>query len=432
MNEGAPKETGKAKAPKQKEPAGLTRMRRWATGLLLAMTVLFVVSHIWRPEGDMARVAWGYVRAFAEASMVGGLADWFAVSAIFRRPLGLPIPHTAVIPRNKDRIGEAVGRFIADNFLKPDLVAARVKDVDLSAGIGKWLADPKQSATIAGELVSGIPMLLDTLDDDTVSGFLRSQAAEAAQGTQVAPAFGSVLEALAEQGRHQALLDAALKQGFKVLQEYQGLIRVRVRERSGWLARLAGVDTKASEAIIRALEDVVYDIAGDKHHPVRQRLTEIVEKFARDLRNDPVMQARIGGWIRDAAAHPTVAGVVEAGWTEFKTALRRDCEDPNGRLRDWLSGAMTNMGEGLLRDEEVREALNKRIRALLVDLADRHGQDVAKLVSETIRAWDTQTIVEKLETNVGQDLQFIRLNGTIIGGLVGLALHAGSELMRAI
>jgi uncharacterized membrane-anchored protein YjiN (DUF445 family) len=432
MNKAAPQALAPKRAAKTPEPAGLTRMRRWATGLLLAMTVLFVVSHVWRPEGETARWLWGYVRAFAEASMVGGLADWFAVSAIFRRPLGLPIPHTAVIPRNKDRIGEAVGRFIADNFLQPELVAERVKTIDLSEGIGKWLADPVQSEPVAGELVSGIPMLIDALDDDTVAGFLRSQAAEAAQGTQVAPAFGSVLEALAEQGRHQALLDTALKQGFRLLQEYQGLIRVKVRERSGWLARLAGVDSKASEAIIRSLEDLVYDIARDPHHPIRESINEIVAKFAHDLRNDPVMQARIGGWIKDAAAHPTVAGVVEAGWGEFKSALRRDCEDPNGRLREWLAGAMTNMGAGLLRDVEVREALNVRIRALLVDLADRHGNDVAKLVAETIRAWDTRTIVEKLEANVGKDLQFIRINGTVIGGLVGLALHAGAELMRAI
>ena len=176
--------------------------------------------------------------------MVGGLADWFAVSAIFRRPLGLPIPHTAVIPRNQPRIADAVGRFIADNFLKPELVAERVKDTDLSEGLGKWLADPAQSGAVASELVTAIPTLLDTLDDDTVATFLRSQAADAAQGTQVAPAFGSVLEALAEQGRHQALLDTGLKEGFRLVQEYQGLIRVKVRERSGW-SRVRQASTSA-------------------------------------------------------------------------------------------------------------------------------------------------------------------------------------------
>lgn len=418
-----------SKPEKIPEPAGLIRMRRWATGLLLAMSILFVFSHIWTPPGEVWGDVWGYVRAFAEASMVGGLADWFAVSAIFRRPLGLPIPHTAVIPRNQPRIADAVGRFIADNFLKPELVAERVKDVDLSEGLGKWLADPAQSGAVASELVTAIPTLLDTLDDDTVSTFLRSQAAEAAQGTQVAPAFGSVLEALAEQGRHQALLDTGLKEGFRLLQEYQGMIRVKVRERSGWLARLAGVDQRASESIVRALEDLIYDAANDPHHPIRERINDIVTKFARDLKEDPVLQARIGGWLREAAAHPTVAGVVEAGWSEFKTALRRDCEDPNGRLREWLADAMVNLGAGLLREPDVRNALNARIRALLVDLAARHGEDVAKLVSETIRDWDTQTIVSKLETNVGQDLQFIRLNGTVIGGIVGLLLHAGALLM---
>jgi uncharacterized membrane-anchored protein YjiN (DUF445 family) len=240
------------------------------------MSILFVFTHIWTPPGELWGDVWGYVRAFAEASMVGGLADWFAVSAIFRRPLGLPIPHTAVIPRNQPRIADAVGRFIADNFLKPDLVAERVKDTDLSEGLGKWLADPGQSGAVASELVIAIPTLLDTLDDDTVANFLRSQAADAAQGTQVAPAFGSVLEALAEQGRHQALLDTGLKEGFRLLQEYQGLIRVKVRERSGWLARLAGVDQRASESIVRALEDLIYDVANDSHHPIRERINDIV------------------------------------------------------------------------------------------------------------------------------------------------------------
>ena len=260
-------------------------------------------------------------------------------------------------------------------------------------------------------------------------GLPAQEAEEAAEGARVAPAFGSVLEALAEQGRHQALLDTGLREGFRLLQEYQGVIRVKVRERSGWLMRFAGVDQKAADAMIYALEDLIEEAANDPDHPLRERITELIGKFARDLQNDPELQERLGGWLREAAAHPSVAGAVGAGWTEFKTALRRDCASPDGRLRGWLEDALTNLGAGLLREPAVREALNVRIRALLVELAGRHGEDVAKLVSDTIRGWDARTIVSKLETNVGQDLQFIRLNGTIIGGLVGLALHAGSELM---
>jgi uncharacterized membrane-anchored protein YjiN (DUF445 family) len=424
-----PKEAPPALGAPEAKPVSLIRMRRFANGLLVLMTVLFVVTHLWAP-GDAWLAAWGYLRAFAEAAMVGGLADWFAVTAIFRRPLGLPIPHTGVIPRNQARIADAVGRFIADNFLKANLVAERVKDKDLSEGLGKWLADPAQSGALASELVSAVPALLDALDDDTVSAFLRQQAAEAAEGARVAPAFGSVLEALAEQGRHQAILDTLLKQGYRLLEENQYMIRARVAERAGWLARFISADRKMADAIINAIADLLHDVAVDPRHPLREQLSDVVVKFADDLQRDPILQSRIAGWLKEAASHPTVVGAVEAGWAEFKTALRRDCSRSDGRLRSWLEGALVNLGAGLIRDPKVRNALNERIRALLVDLADRHGEDVAKLVSETIRGWDVKTIVGKLETNVGRDLQFIRVNGTVIGGLVGLVLHAGAELMR--
>lgn len=409
----------------------LVRMRRLANGLLMAIMGLFVFSHLWEPPGQDWDMHWRFVRAFSEAAMVGGLADWFAVTAIFRRPLGLPIPHTAVIPNNQDRIADAVGRFIADNFLKPSLVAERVKDKDLSAALGKWLSEPAQSTALAGGLVSAVPGLLDALDDETVAAFLRDQAAVAAEGASVAPAFGSVLEALAEQGRHQAILDALLKQGYRLLEDNQELIRDRIRNRSGWLMRFVSADRKVADTVINAVNDLLYEVAVHREHPLRQQLNAMVGEFADSLRKDPELQARVGSWMRDAARHPTVANAMEAGWMEFKAALRRDCQSPNGRLRSWIQNALANLGEGLVREPKVRAALNARLRSLLVELAARHGEDVAKLVSETIRKWDSQTIVDKLEMNVGRDLQYIRLNGTIIGGLVGLILHAAAEIVRA-
>ncbi len=415
--------------PPEPDPPSFIAMRRTANGLLLLMTAVFVVTHVWAPGQAAWLAAWGYLRAFAEAAMVGGLADWFAVTAIFRRPLGLPIPHTAVIPRNQPRIADAVGRFIADNFLKAGLVRERVKDQDLAMGLGKWLADPAQSGGVASGVAAALPGVLDTLDDETVAAFLRKQASDAASGASVAPAFGSVLDALAQQGRHQAILDALLKEGFRLLREHAPMIRARVRERTGWLWRMVKVDREASTALIVGLEDLLQEVAYDPHHPLRQRITDMVMKFAADLRDDPVLQGRIERWMKEAAAHPSVADAVSAGWAEFKAALRRDCMNPDGRLKAWLGGALRNIGEGLVREPGVREALNGRVRALLVELADRHGEDVAKLVSDTIRGWDARTVVEKLEANVGRDLQYIRLNGTVIGGIVGLLLHAGSELL---
>lgn len=410
-------------------PPALRRMKRAANGLLLLMTALFLVTHIWSPGPGWAGIAWGYLRAFAEAAMVGGLADWFAVTAIFRRPLGLPIPHTAVIPRSQDRIADSVGRFIADNFLHAELVAERVKGKDLSEGVARWLSDPAQAKSLASGVASAIPGLLDTLDDDTVSAFLKEQASSAASAANLAPAAGSIIEALLEQGRHQAILDAVLREGFRLMEQNEHIIREKVRGRSGWLLRMASIDRRAADALINGIEELLHEVAINPNHPFRTRVTEIVEQFALDLRDDPILQKRIETWVRDALTHPSVTSAVGAGWSSVKATLRKDAMSETGKIREYLGYALVNVGEGLLQQASVREALNVRMRTLLVDLAQRHGEDVARLVSETIRGWDANTIVEKLETSVGRDLQFIRLNGTVIGGLVGLALHGGSALL---
>lgn len=407
------------------EPAGLVRMRRLANGLLVGMTLLYIVAHAVGGQHP----AWGYVRAFAEAAMVGALADWFAVTAIFRRPLGLPIPHTAVIPKNQGRIADALGSFIAENFLAPDLVEQRVRRQDMALGLGRWLAGPDQSARLADGIVSAIPAVLDTLDDATVAEFLRRQTSTTFITAQFAPAAGNLIEALAAQGRHQALLDAALDEGWKWLSENHETIRARVRDRTGWVWRLLTVDSQASDAMIGALEDLISEAARDPDHQLRVRVNEMVARFARDLKDDPVLHAKVETWLRDVLAHPAVSDALDAAWAQIKASLRADCESPASHLRAWVSGGLQRVGEGLIEDGTVRDALNERLRALVVDLAARHGPDVSKLVSDTIRSWDSATVVRKLEQNVGRDLQYIRLNGTIIGGLVGLLLHAGADLM---
>jgi uncharacterized membrane-anchored protein YjiN (DUF445 family) len=397
-------------------------MRRAASGLLLAMTVLYVGVHVF----GGAHPGWGYVQAFAEAAMVGGLADWFAVTAIFRRPFGLPIPHTAVIPKSQGRIADALGAFIAENFLAPALVAERVAKQDMAMALGRWLSDRDQLRRVADGLVGAIPAILDTLDDETVAEFLRKQASSPLASQQIAPAIGNMLEALAAQGKHQVLLDAALAEGWIWLEENQDAIRVRVRDRTGWLWRMLSVDAQASGAMIGAMEDLIAETARDPGHPLRKRVTEIISRFAGDLKNDPVMHARIATMTSEVLSHPAVSEALDAAWAHVKEALRKDLAKEDSQIRAWAVEGLSRLGEGLTEDATVRDALNDRLRALVVELAARHGQDVSRLVSETIRAWDADTIVQKLEQNVGRDLQFIRVNGTVIGGLVGLVLHAGA------
>jgi len=414
--------------PRAPDPPSLVRMRRAATGLLIVMTALYLFAHIF--GGDHR--GWGYVRAFAEAAMVGGLADWFAVTAIFRRPLGLPIPHTAVIPRSQGRIADALGDFIAENFLAPALVSERVAKQDMAMALGRWLSDPAQVVRIADGLVGAVPAILDTLDDETVAEFLKKQAASPLASQQIAPAIGNMLEALAAQGKHQALLDAALSEGWKWLEQNQDTIRSRVRDRTNWLWRMLTVDAQASDAMIGAMEDLIAETASDPDHPLRKRVTELIAKFADDLKNDPVMHARVSALTSEALAHPAVSEALDAAWAHVKASLREDLTKEDSQIRAWAVEGLRRLGEGLTEDATVRDALNERLRTLVVDLADRHGKNVSRLVSDTIRAWDADTVVQKLEQNVGRDLQFIRLNGTIIGGLVGLVLHAGGEIFPVL
>jgi len=394
-------------------------MRRIASLMLVAMSIVFVFASL--NLGVHPSV--GYVRAFAEAAMVGGLADWFAVTAIFRRPLGLPIPHTAVIPRSKERIARALGDFIADNFLAQSNVAARLENQDLATAAARLLVDQRQAERIADGIVSAIPPLLETFDDASMSEFMRRQAAAFAEDDRIAPALGGLLSLLTEQGRHHSLMDAALHEGWLALGENEAALRGAVRARTAPLWRLFSIDARVSDSIIKAIDKTLHEIAADRDHPGRQRVTEFLHRLAADLQESPQMREKIESAAKEMLAHPVVSAYLRDVWGAAKSALRRQALDPTSNLRAVLISVITRIGEELLKDEAARTALNERLRSAIAALAGRYGRDASSLVTDTIRSWDSETITEKLEQNVGRDLQYVRINGTIIGGLVGLAIH---------
>lgn len=396
------------------------RMRIAATASLVAMGFVFAATHVWGHDEGV----WGYVRAFAEAGLVGGLADWFAVTAIFRRPLGLPIPHTAVIPNNKQRIADAVGRFIADNFLDPKLVEERLKDTDPGEQIGRLLADRSQASQIANGLVSALPDMLAFLDDEAVARFWRERLAEQASGTRLAPAFGAVLEALTAEGKHQELLNAGLQEAFKALEENEDRVRTAVRNQTPRLLRYARMDKALADRVIAGIEQLLHEMAVEPDHPMRARITQIVDDFAKGLRDDPEMQGRIERIVTETLTHPAFADFARSGWRQAKAAVLIDARrKERSKLAGHVGDGLVELGKAILNDKEARAAFNARLTPVLVHLAERHGPDVARIVSDTIASWDADTIVDKLEANVGRDLQYIRLNGTLIGGLVGVTLH---------
>jgi uncharacterized membrane-anchored protein YjiN (DUF445 family) len=401
-------------------------MRLVATLLLAVMVLLFAATLAW-PHAHPA-IPW--LRAFAEAAMVGGLADWFAVTALFRRPLGLPIPHTAIIPEQKDRLGETLATFLKDNFLKPQVVARRLDDTDLAGAIARWLAAPPPVAPAPNRRKGLAPLvarLVEGLDDPAIARMVEDLARGRLEAMQLSPLVADALDTMVAKGRHEPLIDAAVDWGLATLSDEAPNIRDKVSERTNWLLRLAGADESMSNTVIGAVQRLLVEMKQDPWHPVRLRLAEALKQYAFDLRHFPETQAKVEGFKADLLANPAMAGWVKGLWDTARGALVKSLDDPGGNR---LGGALAAVGNRIEGDAALKRALNAALRRALAGLAREHGDSIVKLVSETVRGWDAATVTDKVEQAVGRDLQFIRINGTLIGGSIGLGIHAAVVLAK--
>jgi uncharacterized membrane-anchored protein YjiN (DUF445 family) len=328
-----------------------------------------------------------------------------------------------VIPRSKERIASALGDFVAINFLAPDVIATRLQNQDLASALGRQLADLATARRIAGGVMDALPGIADLLDDEVVSDFMRRQITDLSRDERLASMIGRGLRVLTEGGRHQPLLDAAIAEGWRALEEHEPAIRAQVRARTSWVWRLIALDERASDALISAIEDILRDVAREADHPARKRITDMLQTFSDELQRSPELRTQIERIVADILAHPAVGNYFGDIWRALKDAVRETGGAPHSAARAALADAIARFGAALLADAEVQESINRRLRALLSEISGRHGRDVGGLITETIRSWDTATVVEKLEQNVGPDLQYIRINGTVIGGLIGLAIH---------
>lgn len=396
-------------------------MRIIATALLVAMAAVFLVA---RALGDR-HPAWGFVRAFAEAAMVGGLADWFAVTALFRHPLGLPIPHTAIVPRNKDRIGDTLANFLRDNFLIPGVVARRMRRLDVAGAAGRWLANPKGATE--GRLRRGASRLaadmLESLDQERLGGMVRTTLAQRLRTLEISPLLGNALAAAIAENRHVPLLDGIVKWSAKVLEANEPIIRAMVHERAGSLMRFTGLDEKLANKIIAGLDGLIRDMASDPDHPLRAKADEGLAQLAHDLQHDPVMQARVEGFKAEMLDNPALADWWQGIWEQMRGAMLKIARDPDSMMAGRFGEALRQLGTTLQDDPELAATINRFARRAAVGTAADYGDAIVRLVSETVRGWDARTITRRLENAVGRDLQYIRINGTLVGGLVGLVLH---------
>ncbi len=407
--------------------SGGADVRRLATGMLIAMAALFAATHLIRPDHPLT----GFVRAFAEAAMVGGMADWFAVTALFRHPLGLPIPHTAIVPRNKDRIGDSLAQFIRDNFLVPKLIALRMRRIDVARAVGRFLTDPTLAeGRMRGGASRLIGDMIGALDQERLGGMVKSALADRLRQIDFAPLLGQTLTAAMADGRHQPLLDGFVGWASRTLEANDHLIRTMVHERANALVRLTGIDEKIASSIITGLHTLLADMAGDPEHPLRQRAEEGLDKLAADLQHDPVMQARVDHFRDEILGNPAIKRWLDGLWEQGRAALLRAARDPQSALAGRLGDALRQLGTTLIDDARLRATINRFARRAVVGAVASYGDAAVRLVSDTVRSWDAATVTDRLESAVGRDLQYIRINGTLVGGLVGVAIHAGEALLR--
>ena len=404
------------------QPAnGARQMRIVATGMLLVMAALFIAARSLAHHHP----AIGFVQAFAEAAMVGGLADWFAVTALFRHPLGIPIPHTAIIPRNKDRIGDTLAAFLRDNFLTPAVVGRRMGRLDVASAAGRFLSQP---AGGDGRLRQGASRLaadiLESLDRERLGGMVKGAVAQRLMALNLAPLMGQALEAAMRDGRHRPVIDSAIGWAAKTLAANEHLIRQMVHERAGKLLRWTGLDENVANAIIDGLRKLLDETAADPGHPLRMKAEEALVKLATDLQFDIEMQARVARIRDEIVANPAMQRWIDGLWEQARAGLLRAARDPSGAMAGRLGEALRQLGATLQDDVGLRTAINRFVRRATVGAAAAYGDGIVKLVSETVRSWDAGTVTTRLEGAVGRDLQYIRVNGTLVGGLVGLALHA--------
>ena len=401
-------------------------MRRTATGMLVLMAAIFVASGRYLE----LHPAWGYVHAFAEAAMVGGLADWFAVTALFRHPLGLPIPHTAIIPENKDRIADTMAGFLRENFLTPQVVARRMGAMNLAGAVGKYLADPKavRDSRVrmgAGELAVEV---LESLDPERLGTQVRAGLAAQIEKLDIAPLLGSMLDAMIEDGRHRIVIDKIIRWAGLVLEDNEQLVREMVHNRANAVLRFTGLDERLANSVIDGLYKLLAEVLVDPEHPLRDKLEEGLETLARDLQHDEDFRARVEKLKNELIANPAVAEWWQRVWERIRQSLIKRARDPESQLGAQFAESLNDLGNALREDERLQWQINRFARRTAVGVATRHGDQIVQLVSETVRRWDARTLTDRLEGAVGRDLQFIRINGTLVGGLVGLTLHGLMQL----
>lgn len=403
----------------------LRRMKLLATSLLVLMAGLFLVAHLFEPKYPL--LSW--VRAFAEAATVGALADWFAVTALFRHPLGLPIPHTAIVAANKERIGRSLGRFVERNFLSEEALAPKLRQWNPARQAASWLAEPPHAEQVARGMTASAPEFLDAFSDSQLQTFATKVASGFATRIEAAPLLGTLLDVLTSTGKHEELIDKLLRATEVFLERHRHFLRETVREGLPWYIPNF-VHDQVYAAVLERAKVTLHDMNHDHAHPFRGELRALIARLSKELRESPAMAASVRRLLDAVVNDETVGNYLKDVGRDLRLVITKDLLREDSHLRQALQRSILIFASEVSRDESIQARINERLERGLLQFAARRGAAVAELIGDTVQRWDTATVVRKLELQVGRDLQYIRLNGTIVGGLVGVCLHLVTELLH--
>jgi len=409
----------------------LQRMKAIALGLLAVAAAVYVVAALLHDRHP----AWGYVAAFSEAAMVGAIADWFAVVALFRHPLGLPIPHTAIIPSNKDRIGENLATFICANFLSNEQVLEKLERFDAAGRLARWLAEPGHAEQVATHLSAALRYGLGVLDDERVRAFFRSTVVARLEQVDVSRLAGQLLDLLTADHRHQQLLDGMLQQLARMLDDET--IKVAIAEVVATevkYLRFVGLDNVAgryaTEKMVSGVVRLAGEMGADPQHPLRVRFDEFVASFITRLKDDPQLAVKGEAIKQELLAHPALSGYLHGLWSELITWVQGDLATDDSAIRTQVVLGTRSLGVKLLADAPMQNWFNEQIRSAAPRWIERYREDIRLYIIARVGDWNAAEMTRELERNIGRDLQFIRINGTLVGGLVGLAIYTATQFAR--
>jgi uncharacterized membrane-anchored protein YjiN (DUF445 family) len=405
---------------------GLRRMKVVASSFLVGATMIFLLCTWAQSNGAAPWV--GYLRAAAEAGMVGALADWFAVTALFKHPLGIPIPHTAIIKRKKDQLGEGLGSFVRENFMSPEVVETKLRDAEVAGRLGKWLSEPSHAERVAGEASTVLRVVVEMLRDEDVQAVLDRMIVKRIAEPQWGPPIGRVLATLLEEGRQEALLQLLADRAFQWSLNGGPIIeRVVERDSPTWSPRW--VDNLIGDRIHRELMDFTDKVRRNPDHELRRSATRFLFEFADDLQHDQETIGKAENVKKQIMARDEVAKAAETAWNTAKRIFLESVDDPSSALRTRIADSAMHIGEALRDDADLRDKVDNWIIRAAQHLVGQYGAEITTVITDTIERWDADEASKRIELHVGRDLQFIRINGTVVGALAGLAIYSIAQLL---